>query len=406
MGVLIIIVAYSECSLCPVKNPALRIGKSQHCCRAVAGARFGVGCRGIPITPPRQYERPQIPRFRYPVAARRRRARPRHRRARHAGLFHLLVRVQGFRPRRRAVQYGARRPRVFAHLQPDQCGAGGAHRRAGRRRGGHRHRQRPGRDAPGPGTIAGAGSHIVASRALYGGSHNLLAYTLKRFGIDTTFVDPRDHRCLARRDPAQYQGAVRRDARQSGAGRAGHRYRRRLAHDHAPAADDGLHVHHALSAQPFDHGADLVFHSATKFLCGHGTAIGGLLVDGGTFDWQKAYDHSGRFAELCEPYDGFHGMVFAEESTRRSVCAARAARRLARLWRGDEPAQRLRHPAGRRDAGPAHGPACGQYAQGGGIPAVQSAVESVSYPDLPSHPDYELAKRLLPAAAARCSLSI
>src|SRR6185295_11503329 len=67
--------------------------------------------------------------------------------------------------------------------------------------------------------------------------------------------------------------------------------------------------------RPFEHGADLVFHSATKFLCGHGTAIGGVLVDGGTFDWQAAYEATGRFAELCEPYDGFHGMVFAEEST-------------------------------------------------------------------------------------------
>ena len=67
--------------------------------------------------------------------------------------------------------------------------------------------------------------------------------------------------------------------------------------------------------RPFDHGADLVFHSATKFLCGHGIAIGGLLVDGGTFDWQAADEQSGRFAELCEPYEGFHGMVFADEST-------------------------------------------------------------------------------------------
>jgi O-acetylhomoserine (thiol)-lyase len=135
-------------------------------------------------------------------------------------------------------------------------------------------------------TIAGAGSHIVASRALYGGSHNLLAYTLKRFGIDTTFVDPRDHRCLARRDPAQYQGAVRRNAGQSGAGRARHPARRRLAHEqHLPLMVDSTFTTPYL-LRPFDHGADLVFHSATKFLCGHGTAIGGLLVDGGTFDWQ------------------------------------------------------------------------------------------------------------------------
>src|SRR5262249_54146317 len=63
--------------------------------------------------------------------------------------------------------------------------------------------------------------------------------------------------------------------------------------------------------KPFDHGADLVYHSATKFLGGHGVAIGGLLVDGGTFDWEA----SGKFPELTEPYAGFHGMDFQEEST-------------------------------------------------------------------------------------------
>ena len=78
--------------------------------------------------------------------------------------------------------------------------------------------------------------------------------------------------------------------------------------------------------RPFDHGADLVYHSATKFLCGHGTVIGGLLVDSGRFDW----DASGKFPELTEPYDGFHGMVFAEEShRRRRSCCGPGARACA-----------------------------------------------------------------------------
>jgi O-acetylhomoserine (thiol)-lyase len=63
--------------------------------------------------------------------------------------------------------------------------------------------------------------------------------------------------------------------------------------------------------KPFEHGADLVYHSATKFLSGHGTVIGGIVVDGGSFDWEK----SGKFPELTEPYEGFHNMVFSEEST-------------------------------------------------------------------------------------------
>jgi O-acetylhomoserine (thiol)-lyase len=67
--------------------------------------------------------------------------------------------------------------------------------------------------------------------------------------------------------------------------------------------------------KPFEHGADLLFHSATKFLSGHGTVIGGVLVDSGAFDWAAAHARHGGFAELAQPYDGFHGMVFAEEST-------------------------------------------------------------------------------------------
>ena len=66
--------------------------------------------------------------------------------------------------------------------------------------------------------------------------------------------------------------------------------------------------------KPFEHGADLVYHSATKFLSGHGTVVGGIVVDGGSFDWDGPKS-AGKFAELTQPYDGFHNMVFTEEST-------------------------------------------------------------------------------------------
>ena len=72
--------------------------------------------------------------------------------------------------------------------------------------------------------------------------------------------------------------------------------------------------------KPFDFGADLLFHSAAKFLSGHGTVIGGVLVDSGNFDWDRANAASGRFAELTAPYEGFHGMVFSEESTVGATC--------------------------------------------------------------------------------------
>ncbi len=144
-------------------------------------------------------------------------------------------------------------------------------------------------------TIAGAGSHVLASRALYGGSQNLLGYTMKRFGIETTFVDPRDldaWRANIRPNTkvlfAETLGNPGLDVLDIEAVSA-------IAHEHhLPLMVDSTFTTPYL-LKPFEHGADLVFHSATKFLCGHGTAVGGLLVDGGTFDWQTAYEKTGRF---------------------------------------------------------------------------------------------------------------
>ena len=160
-------------------------------------------------------------------------------------------------------------------------------------------------------TLMGAGSHIVASTALYGGSQNLLHYTLRRFGIDTTFVQPGDvdgWRAAVRPNTKLFFGET--------VGNPGLEVLD-IAVVSAIAHEAGvpLLVDSTLTTpwliKPLEHGADLVYHSATKFLSGHGTVIGGLVVDGGSFDW----DRSGQFPELTEPYDGFHNMVFSEEST-------------------------------------------------------------------------------------------
>lgn len=245
-------------------------------------------------------------------------------------------------------------------------------------------------------TLAGAGDHIVASTALYGGSHNLLAHTLRRFGVETTFVDPRDLDA--------WRAAIRPTTRLLFGETLGNPGLDVLD---IPALSDLAHAHDLplmvdatfttpYLQRPFDLGADLLFHSATKFLCGHGTAIGGLLVDGGTFDWQAAHERSGRFATLCEPYDGFHGMVFSEEST-VGAFALRARRE------------------GLRDFGAAMSPhnafAILQGVETLGLRmerhvantrrvveflAAQPMVASVSYPELESHPDHALARRILP----------
>jgi O-acetylhomoserine (thiol)-lyase len=160
-------------------------------------------------------------------------------------------------------------------------------------------------------TLMGAGSHIVASTALYGGSHNLLHYTLNRFGIETTFVNPNDidtWRAAVRPNTKLFFGET---VGNPGLDVLDIPTISGIAHE----AGVPLLVDSTLTTpyliKPFELGADLVYHSATKFLSGHGTVIGGVVVDGGSFDWEK----SGKFPELTQSYEGFHNMVFSEEST-------------------------------------------------------------------------------------------
>ena len=160
-------------------------------------------------------------------------------------------------------------------------------------------------------TLMGAGSHIVASTALYGGSQNLLHYTLRRFGIETTFVQPGDidgWRAAVRPNTKLFFGET---VGNPGLDVLDTPTVSAIAHEvGVPLLVDSTLTTPYL-VKPLDQGADLVYHSATKFLSGHGTVIGGIVVDGGSFDWDK----SGKFTELTQAYDGFHNMVFSEEST-------------------------------------------------------------------------------------------
>lgn len=248
-------------------------------------------------------------------------------------------------------------------------------------------------------TLMGAGGHIVASRSLYGGSHNLLEYTLSRFGINTTFVDPRDL--------AAWRAAIRPETRLLFGETLGNPGLDVLdiAAVSAIAHENGLPlmVDATFSTpyllRPFDLGADLLFHSATKFLAGHGTVIGGLLVDSGQFDWAA----SGKFPELSEPYEGFHGMNFSEESTvaafllrarregLRDFGACLSPMNAFQILQGMEtlPLRMSRHIDNTRQV-LAH--LVTQMEDG--------IVEAVIHPDLPSHPDHELAQRLMPRGSS------
>jgi O-acetylhomoserine (thiol)-lyase len=244
-------------------------------------------------------------------------------------------------------------------------------------------------------TLMGAGSHIVASTALYGGSQNLLHYTLRRFGIATTFVKPGDF--------DGWRAAIRPETRLLFGETVGNPGLDVLdipaVADIAHRAGVPLLVDSTLTSpylmQPLSLGADLVYHSATKFLSGHGTVIGGVVVDGGSFDWER----SGKFAELTAPYEGFHNMVFSEESTvgafllrarregLRDFGASMSPHTAWLILQGIEtlPLRMERHMSNTRRVVE--------------FLAAHPFVSRVGHPMLESHPSHALARKLLPKGA-------
>jgi O-acetylhomoserine (thiol)-lyase len=244
-------------------------------------------------------------------------------------------------------------------------------------------------------TLMGTGGHIVAAASLYGGSINLLKLTLPRFGITTTFVDPRD--------PGAFRAAVRPETRLVFAEILGNPGLEVLdvgavaavAHEAGlPLMVDATFATPYL-CRPIDHGCDIVMHSATKWLGGHGVAIGGVLVDGGRFGWEAA----GKFPTLTEPYAGYHGIDFAEEfGPQAFVMRARAEglrdfgacmspANAFHLIQGVEtlPLRMAAHMANTRRVLDFLG--------------KSDAVAWVIHPELASHPDHALAQRLLPKGA-------
>ncbi len=244
-------------------------------------------------------------------------------------------------------------------------------------------------------TLMGQGGHIVSSASLYGGSINLFGLTLPRFGIETSFVKPRDL--------DGFRAAIRPETRLVYAETLGNPGLEvldipalaQIAHEAGlPLMIDNTFATPYL-CRPIEMGADIVLHSATKWLGGHGLALGGVLVDGGRFDWEKA----AKFPTLTEPYAGYHGIDFAEEFGPQAFCMRARAE-------------------GLRDFGACMSPQNAFYILQGveTLPLrlerhmsntvkvlefleSNEAVAWVLHPSLPSHPDYELARRLLPKGA-------
>jgi O-acetylhomoserine (thiol)-lyase len=244
-------------------------------------------------------------------------------------------------------------------------------------------------------TLMGAGGHIVAAASLYGGSINMLKLTLPRFGITTSFVDPRDAKAFA--------AAIRPETRLIFAEILGNPGLEVLdvprVAEVAHAAGLPLMID-ATFATPYlcrtiEHGCDIVTHSATKWLGGHGVAIGGALIDSGRFDWER----SGKFPTLTEPYAGYHGIDFAAEfgpqafimraraEGLRDFGACMSPAHAFHLLQGVEtlPLRMARHMENTRRVLD--------------FLAASEAVAWITHPDRPDHPDHALAQRLMPLGA-------
>ncbi len=241
-------------------------------------------------------------------------------------------------------------------------------------------------------TLMDAGGHIVSSASIYGGSHNLFTHTLPRFGIETSFVHPRDTEGFRKAIRAETRLVFGETLGNPGLEIMDMPAVAAIAHDAGiPLMIDSTFATPCL-CRPIEHGCDIVMHSATKFLGGHGVAIGGVIVDAGKLDWEA----SGKFPTLTEPYLGYHGIDFAEEFGPAAFIARARAEGLRdfgacmsptnafHILQGVEslPVRMARHVENARKIV--------AFLDG------HDAVSWVSYPELPSHPDHERAKTLLP----------
>jgi O-acetylhomoserine (thiol)-lyase len=244
-------------------------------------------------------------------------------------------------------------------------------------------------------TLLGAGDHIVASASLYGGTINLLAHTLPRFGITTTFVKPRDLDALRSAITPRTRLVIAETIGNPGLEVLDIPKVAQIAHEAGlPLLIDNTFATPYLS-RPIENGADLVMHSTTKWLGGHGIAIGGAVIDSGRFDWRS----SGKFPTLTEPYAGYHGIVFDEQfgptafimrartEGLRDFGACMSPTNAFQLLQGIEtlPVRMERH----------------MQNTGAVLDFLKAskAVEWVLHPSLDNHPDHQLASRLLPNGA-------
>jgi O-acetylhomoserine (thiol)-lyase len=240
--------------------------------------------------------------------------------------------------------------------------------------------------------IAGAGDEIVSASSLYGGTYNLFAITLPKIGIKVKFVNPDDpenfRRAITDKTKALYAetiGNPRGDILDIEAVA-------RIAHEHGiPLIVDNT-LPSPYLCRPIEHGADIVVHSATKFIGGHGTSIGGVIVDSGRFDWKA----SGKFPGLTEPDPSYHGLVYTDAVGPIAYIIKARVQLLRDIGASLSPFNAFLFLQGletlhlRMERHSANALAVAKFLES------HEAVEWVNYPGLESHPSYKLAQKYMP----------
>ncbi len=240
-------------------------------------------------------------------------------------------------------------------------------------------------------TLCGAGDHIVSASTLYGGTYNQFNYTFPRLGIEVTFVDPKD--------PENFRKAIRPNTKILYGETLGNplinifpfEQVAKIAHEYAiPLVIDNTFATPYL-CRPFEWGADIVLHSATKFIGGHGTSIGGVIVDGGIFDWAS----SGRFPAFTAPDPSYHGLVYTDLGAPAFITKARV-QVLRDIGACQSPfnswlfLQGLETLSLRMERHVQNAQAVAEFLE------KHPKVSWVSYPGLDSHPDHARALKYVP----------
>ncbi|MFC1634121.1 homocysteine synthase [Planctomycetota bacterium] len=239
--------------------------------------------------------------------------------------------------------------------------------------------------------ICGAGGHIVASNSLYGGTVTLFSHTFPKLGIEVTFVDPRD--------PKNFAKAIKDNTRLVYIEAVGNpkndilRYDRiaEIAHEHdIPVICDNT-VPTPILLRPIEHGIDIVVHSCTKFIGGHGTSIGGAIIDSGKFDWTN-----GKYPDLTEPDPSYHGVKYVESFGPLAYIIKARTQFLRDMGSCMSPFNAFLFLQGLETLHlrmPRHSENALKLAQ---WLENQTQVTWVNYPGLESHPDHALAQKYLP----------